>query len=299
MSDHPTLLRQVTAAAVAVALVLAVGKSVVWFFTDSVALLSSMFDSLLDCLASVVNLLAVRHALTPADAEHRFGHGKVEPLAALVQVGLISGSAVLLVFEATHRLFSPQPLVHVEAAVAVMVVSMAATAVLVVWQRRVARQTGSLAVGADSLHYVTDLLTNGAVLAALLCSAFLGWSWADPVFALVVVAVMGVGIAGIFRGAWNNLMDRELPDDERDRIAAMVLAHPDARALHDLRTRAVGSQIFMQFHLELDGALSLHKAHEISDAIEADLLRRFPGAQIIIHQDPAGITEPRPGFAAS
>lgn len=299
MMDRAASLRRVTAAAVAVALVLAMGKAAVWFVTDSVALLSSMFDSLLDCLASLVNLLAVRHALTPADDEHRFGHGKVEPLAALVQVGLISGSAVLLGFEAVHRLFAPQAIAHVEIGVAVMVLSMVATAVLVVWQRRVARQTGSLAVGADSLHYVTDLLTNGAVLAGLFCSVLLGWTWADPAFALVVVAVMVAGIAGIFRTAWNNLMDRELPDADREAIRLVVLAHPQARALHDLRTRAVGSQVFMQFHLELDGAMTLNAAHRISDAIEADLLHRFPGAEIIIHQDPAGLAEPRPDFAAS
>ncbi len=289
-------MRLATYASVASAGLLIVVKLAAWLYTDSVSLLSTLIDSLLDAAASIVNLLAVRHALTPPDREHRFGHGKAEPLAALGQSTFIAGSAIFLVFEAGHRLYAPQTIERADAGIAVMIFAIIVTFVLTRFQAYVVRRTGSIAIQADSLHYVGDMLINGAVIVALLLVSQFGWLYADPLF--------GLGIAGyilyiawkIAGGALDMLMDRELPEDARARIKEITLSHPDVRSLHDLRTRTSGRQTFIQLHLEIDGKMSLHDAHRVADAVETDLQAAFPEAEVIIHQDPYGIEEKRAEF---
>ncbi|WP_299400124.1 cation diffusion facilitator family transporter [Pelagibius sp.] len=290
------LLRLATTASVATAAVLIVVKFAAFVLTDSVSILSTLIDSLLDAAASVVNLLAVRHALVPADREHRFGHGKAEPLAALGQAAFITGSAIFLVIEASHRFFAPRPLENSEVGIAVMVFSIAATLALVSFQRYVIRRTGSLAIQADSLHYVSDILVNAAVIVALIVTAQLGWLYADPIFGIAIAAYILYTAWQIASGALDMLMDRELPDEDRKRIHAVALAHPAVVGLHDLRTRTSGPQVFIQAHIEMDGGLSLIDAHTIADQVEEALLEAFPGAEIILHQDPHGIKEDRAHF---
>lgn len=292
------LLRRATYASVAVALVLIVAKTSAWFVTDSVSVLSSLLDSLLDALASLVNLLAVRHALTPADREHRFGHGKAEPLAGLAQAAFIAGSAVLLALEGVHRLATPQPVVNGEFGVAVMVLAIVLTVGLVAYQRRVIRVTGSVAIDADALHYRGDLLLNGSVILSLVLSAWLGWGLLDPVFGVGIAAYVFYSAVKIARASLDRLMDRELPDSDRARIRTIALGHPEVTAVHDLRSRSSGPDVFIQLHLEMDGAMTLQRSHEIADQVEREILAAFPQAEVIIHQDPAGIDEPKKAFAA-
>lgn len=291
------LMRLATYASVATAAVLIGVKLIAWLYTDSVSLLSTLIDSVLDIFASMINLLAVRHALTPADREHRFGHGKAEPLAALGQAAFISGSALFIVFEAGHRLFTPVSLGHTGFGIAVLIFSIVATLVLTRFQAYVVRKTGSLAIQADSLHYVGDVLVNGAVVVALLLVSHLGWIWADAVFGLGIAAYILVNAWRIARGAYDMLMDRELPDEDREQIKEIVKAHPAVVGLHDLRTRASGRDTFIQIHLELDGKMTLLQSHQIADEVETRLREAFPGAEVIIHQDPYGIDESRARFA--
>jgi ferrous-iron efflux pump FieF len=291
------LMRRATYASVTVAVVLIAAKLAAWLVTDSVALLASLIDSLLDALASLVNLFAVRQALTPADKEHRFGHGKAEALAGLGQAALIIGSALFLVVESIQRLISPQPVAYGLAGIGVMVFSILLTGVLVLYQRHVIRNTNSLAISADRLHYLSDLLTNLTVLVALAITSLPGFLWVDAVGALIVAAVVLKSAIDIVRGALDHLMDRELADEERERIKDVVRRHPEAAAMHDLRTRQSGNQIFIQFHLELDPEMPLRQAHAIAVEIEREVLVLFPGAEVIIHQDPAGMLEDLPPFA--
>ena len=296
-AEAARLMRLATYASVATAAVLIAVKLVAWLYTDSVSLLSTLIDSVLDALASLINLLAVRHALMPADREHRFGHGKAEPLAALGQATFISGSALFLVFEAGHRLFTPVPIAHTGFGIGVMVFAILATFVLTRLQAYVVRETGSIAIQADSLHYLGDLLVNGSVILALLLVSQLGWVWADPIFGLGIAAYILYNAWLIARGAYDMLMDRELPDEDRQQIKDIVNAHPAVIGLHDLRTRASGRDTFIQIHLELDGEMTLLRSHEIADEVEARLHEAFPGAEVIIHQDPHGVEEPRARFA--
>jgi ferrous-iron efflux pump FieF len=290
------LMRLATYASVATAGMLIVVKFAAWLYTDSVSLLSTLLDSLLDVAASIVNLLAVRHALTPADREHRFGHGKAEPLAALGQSTFIAGSAIFLTIEAVHRLYAPRAVEHAGAGIAVMVFAIVVTFVLTRFQAYVVRKTGSVAIQADSLHYVGDLLVNGAVILALLAVSRLGWIHADPLFGLGIAAYILYNAWKIARGALDMLMDRELPEEARQRIKEIALGHAEVLDLHDLRTRTSGRQTFIQLHLEMDGEMALHDAHEVADAVEAELMRAFPEAEVIIHEDPHGVEEHRARF---
>jgi len=288
-SDGATLMRLATYASVAVAVVLIAAKAGALYMTGSLALLSSLIDSLMDSVASVVSLFAVHHALVPPDREHRFGHGKAESLAALGQAALVAGSAVFLLWEAGARFLNPKAVEQAPIGVAVMIFSMALTGGLVLFQRSVVRRTGSLAIAADSLHYRTDFLMNAAVIVALLLSAFGGWLLADPVFAALIALYILYSAWTIARDAFDQLMDHELPEDQRKEIRKIAMAHPEVRALHDLRTRESGTRAFIQLHLELDGEMSLFTAHVIADAVEADIQNQFPNAEVIIHQDPAGL----------
>jgi ferrous-iron efflux pump FieF len=285
------LMRRATYASVAVAAGLFGVKLAAWVVTDSLSLLATLIDSLLDVAASGVNLLAVRKALVPADREHRFGHGKAEPLAALGQGAFVAGSAMFVLISAGQRFLSPRPIQESATGIAVMVVSIAATLALVAYQRSVARRTGSLAIRADSLHYLGDLLVNAAVILALLLWMRTGWTWLDPAFAVGIAAYILATAWRILAQALDMLMDRELPADQRQQVVEIVRAHPQVLGMHDLRTRGAGPTTFIQLHIELDGRMNLYQANVIADTIETEISTAFPGAEVIIHQDPHGVDD--------
>jgi ferrous-iron efflux pump FieF len=294
-SDFPGhLMRRAAWAAVAVAGFLIILKAAAFVITGSVAMMASLADSGLDLIGSTINLLAIGQSLTPADREHRFGHGKAEPLAGLAQGAFIAGSATFLVIEAVSRLVSPQPIAHGALGLGVMAISIVAVTALILLQRMAVARTGSIAIAADSFHYVGDVMTNGGVIIGIVLSTQFGWLQADPIMALVVAGILSISAWHVFRQSYDQLMDHELPDAERARIKEIVMGHEDVVNLHDLRTRAAGISTFIQMHIELDPALSLTRAHEVSDAVEADILAAFPRAEIIIHQDPAGVEMPEP-----
>ncbi len=234
--------------------------------------------------------------MTPADREHRFGHGKAEPLAGLGQSAFIAGSAVFLFIEALHRALDPRPVENSRIGIAVMLFAIVITIGLVSFQRRVVAKTGSLAIGADELHYRSDVILNGSVILSLVLTSAFGWTILDPLFG----AAIGVWIV---YSAWQvasrslmQLMDREIPDEDRARIRAIAQAHGEVSAVHDLRTRAAGPTAFVQLHIEMDGAMTLAHSHVVADEVEASILDAFPNAEVIIHQDPAGIPEARRTF---
>jgi ferrous-iron efflux pump FieF len=294
--DAAPLMKRAAYASISVALLLVAVKAAAGILTDSVAILSSLIDSVLDLMASLVNLLAIRQAVIPADRQHRFGHGKAEAIGSLVQGAVIVGSAAFVLFEAADRIVSPRPVQHAEAGIAVMVFSILATLALVTYQRRVIRRTGSTAVSADSLHYKGDLAMNASVIAALAIAGFTGFRYADPLFAVGIALWLIWSALAIVRLSYGVLMDQELPDEDRARIKELVMAQPGVLSMHDLRTRSSGPHVFIQFHVEVDRHISLLAAHDILDRIEDDLLERYPGAEVIIHADPEGVVERRDHF---
>ncbi len=284
-------LRWISTASVAVASTLAIAKIIAWWWTDSVSLLASLMDSLLDIAASMINFLAIRYALQPPDAEHRFGHGKAESIAGLAQAAFIGGSALFLLIQSIQRFIHPVEVHQTDAGIAVMLFSIALTLVLVIAQRVVVRNTGSTAIKADSLHYLTDLLSNAGVLLALALTAA-GQIWADPVVALIIAIYILYSAWEIGHEAFEQLMDRELPDEDRARILSIARSIPGVDGVHELKTRKAGNTVIIQLHLEMDPGLRLQDAHEIADAVERELRQAFPGADVITHQDPAGLMEP-------
>ena len=287
------LIRLAAHASVAVASLLILIKLAAWLITDSVSLLSTLIDSLLDVGASLVNLIAIRHALTPADKEHRFGHGKAEALAGLGQAAFVAGSAAFLLVQAGERLLRPRPLANPDIGIAVMVFSIVVTLALVVFQKYVARRTASVAIGADSLHYETDVLANAGVIVSLILVSRFGWPAADPLVAIAIVGYIFWGAWGIGARALHILMDRELPDADRDKIRAIAKSHPAVRGVHDLKTRSSGSHLFIQLHLELDGNMKLTDVHVVSENVMERITTAYPNAEVIVHEDPEGVVERR------
>jgi ferrous-iron efflux pump FieF len=281
------MLRQATTASVVVAIALALVKFVAVWLSGSVALLASALDSALDASASLVNAAAVRYALKPADAEHRFGHGKSEALAGLAQACLITGSGTFVILRASERLAHPQPIAATGVSFVILVIALFATLGLVLYQRRAIRLTGSHAIKADALHYASDLASNLAALLAVV-AAHLGFLQADAWFAIAIALATFYGALAIGWEVFQILMDRELPIETQERIRVIVLSHDEVKGLHALRTRRSGSTMLIQFHLELDPELSVLKSNRIVHEVSRALEQALPGADVLIHQDPAG-----------
>jgi ferrous-iron efflux pump FieF len=289
-------MRIASVASITVAFALIALKMWAWLSTDSIALLSSLVDSALDLAASFITFLAVRVAVSPADREHRFGHGKSEGVASLVQALIVGASALFVGAQALARLVEPRPIERPAVGMAVMALSLVISIALVAFQRYVAKRTASLAVSADAMHYTADILTNLAVLGAIFLSSRFGWQWIDPLLGLLIAVLILYGVRATARQALDMLLDRELPSEDRRRVEAIAADHPEVLGVHDVRTRSAGLSQFIQLHLELDPSLTLSEVHEISGAIEADLRRHFPRAEILIRADAYGAADSRDAF---
>ncbi|BET98594.1 CDF family cation-efflux transporter FieF [Xenorhabdus taiwanensis] len=274
--------------ATVLASVLLIVKIFAWWLTGSVSLLAALVDSLVDLAASLTNFFVVRYSLQPADEEHTFGHGKAESLAALAQSMFISGSAIFLFLTGFRHLYSPKPLEHAALGVWVIVIALVSTLCLVTFQKWVISKTQSQAIRADMLHYKSDLLMNGVILLALLLNLY-GFKHVDALFALGIGVYILYSALRMGYDAVQSLLDRALPDEERQEIIDIIQNYPGIVGGHDLRTRQSGPTRFIQFHLELDDNLPLVQAHALAEGIENKLRGRFPGADIIIHQDPCSV----------
>jgi len=287
-AERAKLTARAALASIAMAIILIAAKSYAAIETSSMAMLGSLADSGLDLVASLVILLGVRIAAAPADTDHRFGHGKAEALAALVQVILITLSAIFIGFRAVERLASGAETADAELGITVSVVAMVLTAALISYQRHVVKRTGSLAIGTDRLHYSSDLLLNGSVIIALVLEQFAGLAGADAVFGLLIALWLLWGAVTASSHALDQLMDREWPDDLRERFLAAAKEYPILAGLHDFRTRSSGTHYFAQFHVWVPEHWTVKEAHDRLDRAEEDLQRRFPATEILIHVDPEG-----------
>ncbi|HEY1929172.1 MAG TPA: cation diffusion facilitator family transporter [Caulobacteraceae bacterium] len=298
LAETAALTRSVTTLSIATAAVLLVMKGVVWAFSDSVALMASTADSALDLVASAATFFAVRYAAVPPDEDHRFGHGKAEAFASLLQAGLVFASAALILQEAVRHLIRRAPVSHETWAMGVMAVSILATGALVVAQTRMLRRVTSVAVSGDRVHYLSDLASNLVVLLGVAASALLHAPALDVAAGLAVAGLLLWGAITVFREASAQLMDRELPDEARAQIIGLVAEDPRIAEVHQLRTRASGPITHIQLHAALDPELTLEAAHKVVLAAERRILTAFPTADILIHADPHGRAEPHSGAFA-
>ena len=285
--DPQRLMRQATVASTSVAIILVMAKAVAWMVTDSVSMLSSLVDTSLDLVSSLVTFLAVRVALVPADADHRFGHGKAEALSGLVQAGFIAASGCALLFAVGDRLVHPRQVREEEVGLVISALAIGLTVGLVAFQRYVVRRSGSIAIGADMAHYRTDLVATLATGVGLFVSGQLDQPLIDSGIAGLVALYLLRGGWRVGRQSLDVLMDRELPEADRKRIEEIVRGNPGVRGVHELRTRSGGLTRFIQLHVEVDRALSLVAAHEIGRQVQAAIETAFPDAEIILHVDPS------------
>ncbi len=300
VAETAALTRNATRLSVIVALILVLAKAAAWLASGSIAMLASLVDSGMDVLASGATFLAVRYAVSPPDREHRYGHGKAEAFASLVQAGLVFASAALLGEEAIRHLIRPRPIESTGWALAVMVLSIATTFALITAQTRMLRKASSVAVSGDRSHYLADLASNVAALIGIGLAALLGSPRWDAAAGLIVGGVLLWGAVQVFKDSSGQLMDHELPDSERAEILARMTSDPRVRGVHQLRTRASGPYVHIQMHADLDPRLSLEQAHAVVVAAENRVLEAFPAADIIIHPDPQDRAEPHGGaFAES
>lgn len=279
-------MRLSTRTTLAVVTLLIAVKLVAWHMTSSLSMLSSLVDSGMDFLSSLLNFLAVGYALMPPDHEHRYGHGKVEYIAGLGQAAFISATALFIAFEAIGRFITPRPLENGMVGIGVMVFSTLVTFALVAYQRHVAKKTASAAVKADAVHYEMDVLSNLAVILAIVLATSFGWHWADPLFALAIAGYILYGAWQVGYAAFHNLMDREFSDEERGRIYEVARGLDGVKGARNLRTRRSGLLAFIQLTVDVDGTLSLKEAHDINDAVEHAVYALHPDAEIHIHTEP-------------
>lgn len=277
--------RRATTASIVIAATLILIKAVGWFLTDSVSLLSSMIDSMLDVGTSVINFMAVRSAWRPADHDHRFGHGKAEPLAGLFQSAFMIGAAILVLAEAASRLAEPKPIAFAMEGVWIMAVSLVMTIGLVLLQRKAVRMSGSVAVDADSMHYTSDIVSNLAVIVALFVGVA-GFHWADPAIGGVVAAFLLYSAVKVGRSSVELLMDTELPESDSQRIIELTMKNPNVIGIHRLRTRSSGVHRFAEIELIMDGGMLMRESHTICHQVMDSIRAEYPDVDITIHPEP-------------
>jgi ferrous-iron efflux pump FieF len=291
--ENAKLRRLATFASISVASILIIAKLFAYLTTDSVSVLSSLLDSVFDLVASLVTAYGVASALRPPDHNHRYGHGKAEPLAALAQSAFIIGSSLLLVFESVDRIYHPHDISHETIGYVVMALAIVLTLALVFFQHHVVHKTHSIAIGADRLHYAGDVAVNLAVVGAFVLHHFTQQNWFDPIFAIAIAGGLLISAFHILKQALIALMDAELPNEQRENIHSIVRHQKGVVGVHDMRTRSDSDRIFIELHVEMDGAMTLQEAHELSEEIMLALYAEIPNADIVIHQDPAGLEEDR------
>lgn len=284
--DRETLLRRVTQASVSIAFFLVAIKLVAWVFSDSVSILSSLSDSLSDFMISAMNFVAIRYALKPADDDHKFGHGKAEDLAALAQGIFITALSVFVIIEAVEHIINPKIIAYSTLSIVVMIISLALTIGLVLFQKYVHRKTGSNLVHADALHYLGDILSNIAIIASLALASIYSVKYLDPILGILIAVYLIYSAWHVGASAFDNLMDKEIETENVEKIKNIITSHPKVTSLTSLLTRYSGSQPIIQFDFTMDGSATLAEAHDVAHEIEMCLLGEFPDALIFMHQEP-------------
>jgi ferrous-iron efflux pump FieF len=294
MQEQSGLRQFASRTSLGVAVILVVVKLAAWVITGSVALLASAVDALVDTGASLATYFGVRYAEQPPDQDHRYGHGKGEAIAGFTQSTFLAGAAVVLAFQSLERLFFPHPTESLDIGVWVIAGSLVAASALVAMQTWVVGKTGSTAIAADRAHYMTDVAVNAGVLVALGVTHFTGWERADPLIAFVISGYMLWNARNIAKEALTQLLDRELPTDDRQHIKDVVCGCAGVRNIHDLRTRYAGDRIFVEFHLEVDEQLTVKQGHAIGDLAEAAVVNLLRGVvEVTAHLEPFGIDDER------
>lgn len=289
-SKYARLVVMASLSSIMMALLLVMAKMLVWFFSNSITILASMTDSMMDLVTSVINYIAVRFAIKPPDEDHNYGHAKIEALAGLAQCAFISASAIFLLVSSVNRYFNPVQLMNIDLGIYVTVLSLILTLFVVVFQTYVIKKTDSQIIAADRLHCQSDLYSNLAIIVSLLiCST--GYEIADVIFALLITVYIAHGVYGIGVRSLNVLLDKKISNHLINDITSIMLATPGVLGLHEMRTRRVGNYIYIQVHMCIDRNISLEEAHAIASTAQKAVLCKYSQADILIHMDPVNKTD--------
>ncbi|MBT5074964.1 MAG: cation diffusion facilitator family transporter [Kordiimonadaceae bacterium] len=285
-SEAEKLLKRATTASVSVAITLIGLKTWGYVESGSVAIFGTLLDSVMDSLSSIIIFAAVRFSMVPADEDHRFGHGKAEAIAGLLQAFVITVTSIILLYEVVDKFINPVKLEKTNLGIGIIILSIVLTALLVIYQRYVTKRTGSVAIEADGMHYTGDILLNLGVAISLVLGGYFSMTYADPAFGAVACLYLLHSARQVFRASTDVLMDKEMSEEERANIESIIRTHTEVVDIHELRTRRSGLNIFIQFHMELEQDISLYDAHIISDQVEATLMKTYQNSEILIHADP-------------
>ncbi len=267
-------------------------KLVVGLLTGSVSIIAEAVHSLIDLVAAVIAFFSVRISDKPADDSHPFGHGKVENISGTVEALLIFAAAVIIIYEAVHRIMVGGTIEMTELGMVIMLISVAVNIGVSRLLYKVARFTDSLALEADARHLSADVYTSAGVFGGLLAIKFTGLTMVDPIVAIGVALFICRTAWNITKRSFGGLVDEKLPPREETIIKAAILEHgKDLVGFHDLRTRKAGSQRYIDLHLVMEKDLSLERVHGMCDHLEADITSRLPHTSVIIHCEPCQTKE--------
>lgn len=281
------LMKMASIASVMTSIGLMLAKFITYFMTGSVSILSSLFDSVQDFITSLVNFVAVRRSIEPADKKHRFGHGKAQAIGGVFQGVIIFIAAVFLLKEAISHFLNPKPIQELSLGISVTIISIITTIALVSFQTYVINKTKSLSIKADRAHYSGDVLMNIGVVLSIICSYFFDLYVIDALFGIAVSVYLFVSVFQIVKDSFSMLMDEEMPEEFRKEIKKIVLSFPEVLEMTDLKTRLSGTCIFVQFCIKMNDSLSLKIAHDVTEYIEDAIKEKYPDSQIIIHLEPS------------
>ena len=261
-------------------------KAVVSVVTGSISIVAQLIDSSLDLIAVTITFFAVVVASRPADAEHPFGHGKVENLAAIAQAGLIFAAAGLVIISAIQRIIAGTKIELAEAGIGVMLVSIIVSIFLSRHLLKVARAADSIALEGNAHNIAADVYSAGAVLAGLVAVRFSGLNILDPIIALGVSVPIVKSGYDVLHKSFGGLVDVKLPEAEETLIEQTITTHGEVVSFHELRTRKVGSQRHIDLHLVMPREASVDEAHRICDQLEQEIANKLRQTNVIIHVEP-------------
>lgn len=271
-----------------VSLGLSLAKGVIWILSGSSTVLASLADSIQDTIISATNFMAVRYAMQPADEDHRYGHGKMEGIAALGQAAFILGSCVFIVLDSIRHFTSQGTIAYPILTITVICGAIIVNAALVFYQSHVVKSSGSLAIEADQAHYSGDIGIHLGVIIGVVAGHYFNLWWVDPIIAIAIALWLARLAYGIGKKAVDMLMDKELPEEDREKIKKIIRKTKNVLGFHDLRTHKSGQVVMISFDIEADPSLSLRVAHDITKKVQENLEKAYPKAEIMIHIDPCG-----------
>ena len=254
--------------------------------SGSVSILSEALHSGMDLIASMVAYLSVKRSGKPPDTHHAYGHGKYEDISGLIEAILIFIAGLFIIYEAAQKIAHPHEFASSHLLIGIIVMGISAVVNFFVSNHlmKIAKKTNSIALEGDAWHLRTDIYTSAGVMGGLIVVYITKISLFDPLIAIAVALIIIKASIGLIKRSYEDLTDSSLSEDEQKCIKEIVLQYKDKiMNMHNLKTRRAGPEVFIEFHIAVDGSMSVHDAHALIDDIEDTLMNRFQRAVVTVH----------------